>query len=87
MRLFDEMLPGYRYLVPDGAFYLFFRVDPAFEEGRDSAAAVCSWLLEETGVAVVPGEAFGEPRYARMSFATSDALLEDAIRRMAGLLT
>lgn len=85
-RLFDERLPGLSYLRPDGAFYLFFRVDSVFTEGRDSAAAVCSWLLEEAGVAVVPGEAFGEPRYARLSFATSDALLEEAIRRMADLL-
>lgn len=86
MRLFDEQLPAFPYLRPDGAFYLFFRVDAAFAEGRDSAAAVCSWILEEAGVAVVPGEAFGEPRYARMSIATSDALLEDAIARMAALL-
>ena len=83
--LFDELLPDFPYLTPEGAFYLFFRVDAAFSGDRDSASAVCSWLLEEAGVAVVPGEAFGEPRYARMSFATSDALLEDAIRRMAGL--
>jgi aspartate aminotransferase len=86
MRLFDEKLPAFPYLRPDGAFYLFFRVDAAFVEGRESAAAVCSWLLEEAGVAVVPGEAFGEPRYARMSIATSDAILEDAIGRMAALL-
>lgn len=85
-RLFDEKLPNLPYLRPDGAFYLFFRVDSAFGEGRESAGAVCSWLLEETGVAVVPGEAFGEPRYARMSFATSDAVLVDAIGRMASLL-
>jgi aspartate/methionine/tyrosine aminotransferase len=86
MRLFDEKLPALPYLRPDGAFYLFFRVDSAFSEERNSAAAVCSWLLEEAGVAVVPGEAFGEPRYARMSIATSDALLEDAVDRMAALL-
>ncbi|NNK63810.1 MAG: pyridoxal phosphate-dependent aminotransferase [Gemmatimonadetes bacterium] len=86
MRLFDERLPNLSYLRPEGAFYLFFRVDSAFGDGRDSASAVCSWLLEEVGVAVVPGEAFGEPRYARMSFATSDAVLDDAIRRMATLL-
>lgn len=85
MRLFDEKLPSFPYLRPDGAFYLFFRVDAAFGEGRDSASAVCSWLLEEAGVAVVPGEAFGEPRYARMSIATSDVLLEDAVGRMAAL--
>ncbi len=83
---FDQKLPQLSYLRPEGAFYLFFRVDSGYGDGRESAGAVCSWLLEETGVAVVPGEAFGEPRYARMSFASSDALLEDAIDRMATLL-
>lgn len=86
VRLFDEMLPAFPYLRPEGAFYLFFRVDAAFTADRDSAAAVCSWLLEETGVAVVPGEAFGAPRYARMSIASSDGVLEEAIRRMAAVL-
>ena len=48
-----------------------------------TATAFCSWLLNETGVALVPGAAFGDDRYARMSYATSDDVLEDAIRRMA----
>lgn len=86
VRLFDEKLPGLSYLRPDGAFYLFFRVDSLFGEGRASAGAVCSWILEEVGVAVVPGEAFGAPEFARMSFAASDATLEEAIRRIAGLI-
>ncbi|MEQ9569309.1 MAG: pyridoxal phosphate-dependent aminotransferase [Longimicrobiales bacterium] len=86
VRLFDQKLPGLPYLRPDGAFYLFFRVDSLFDEGRESAGAVCSWILEEAGVAVVPGEAFGAPRFARMSFAASDAQLEEAVRRIADLV-
>lgn len=85
-RLFDEKLPDFPYLRPDGAFYLFFRVDGAFAPGRENAQALCSWILEEVGVALVPGEAFGDPRFARLSYATSDALLEEAVARLAGLL-
>ncbi len=86
VRLFDEKLPGLSYLRPEGAFYLFFRVDSLFAEGRESAGAVCSWILNEAGVAVVPGEAFGAPEFARMSFAASDAQIEEAVRRIAALV-
>lgn len=85
-RRFDEKLPDLPYLSPEGAFYLFFRVDGAFGPGRESAADLCTWILEECGVAVVPGEAFGEPRFVRMSYASSDEVLEDAIDRLAKLL-
>ena len=85
-RLFDEKLPQLPYLQPDGAFYLFFRADALFEPGRETAEAFCSWVLQEVGVALVPGEAFGEPRYVRLSYATSDELLEEAIGRIVGLL-
>ncbi len=84
-RLFDEKLPGFPYLTPEGAFYLFFRVDGAFDDERSSASDLCTWVLEECGVALVPGEAFGEPRFVRMSYATSDEVLERAIERLADL--
>ncbi len=61
---------------------MFFRVD-CFEGGPSGSSEFCSWLLDETGVATVPGVAFGDDRYARMSFATSDEILEDGIRRIA----
>lgn len=85
-RLFQEQLPDLTYLQPEGAFYLFVRVDSLFEPGREDAKALCSWILEEVGVALVPGDAFGDSRYVRLSYATSDALIEEAVRRMAGLL-
>jgi aspartate aminotransferase len=85
-RLFDQKLPQFPYLAPGGAFYLFFRVDSAFGPGRETAAELCSWLLEEAGVALVPGEAFGDPRFARLSYATSDDLLEKAVDRIAAAL-
>ena len=85
-RLFDELLPDFTYLKPDGAFYLFFRVDSAFSDEIPNSTKFCSWMLEETGVALVPGAAFGDDRYVRMSYANADAVLEDGIRRLAGAL-
>jgi aspartate aminotransferase len=81
-RLFDQRLPELPYIRPEGAFYLFFRVDGVFGDRFSTAAEFCSWLLSEAGVALVPGEAFGDARYVRLSYATSDHLLEEAVTRM-----
>ncbi|MDH3222634.1 MAG: pyridoxal phosphate-dependent aminotransferase [Gemmatimonadota bacterium] len=86
MGLFDELAPRCEYVRPEGAFYLYFRVDPLFEGSLGSSADVCTRLLEDVGVAVVPGSAFGDDRYARMSIASSDAELEEGVRRMARVL-
>ncbi len=83
VRLFRELLPEVHFVPPAGAFYVYFRVDAAFGGGLGSAGDVCTAVLEEEGVAIVPGGAFGDARYARLSFATSDDLLEDGIRRIA----
>jgi aspartate/methionine/tyrosine aminotransferase len=82
-RLFEELLPAFSYVKPDGAFYLYFRVDSLFDEELKDSSAVCTWLLEEAEIALVPGAAFGDDRYVRMSYATSDELLEEGIRRLA----
>lgn len=81
--LFQELLPDVGYVEPQGAFYLFFRIDGAARDGLSGSAELCTSLLEDEGVAIVPGVAFGDDRYARMSFATSDELLEQGIRRIA----
>ena len=77
--------PGPR---PQGAFYLFPRVDGLFglrtPEGEEvcSGLDVCSFLLETAGVAVVPGEAFGEPRCVRISYALSTEHIREGVRRI-----
>lgn len=81
--LFRGLLPEVGYVEPDGAFYLYFRLDGAFGPAVEGSSAVCTSMLEEEGVAIVPGIAFGDDRYARMSFATADDILEDGIRRIA----
>jgi aspartate aminotransferase len=52
---------------------------------RDSVA-LCARLLEEAGVALVPGEAFGDDRFVRMSYATSEALITEGVSRIARVL-
>ena len=87
VRLFGELLPGVEYVQPDGAFYLFFRVDPFYDETMPDSVTLCGRLLEETGVALVPGEAFGDDRYVRMSYATAESIITEGISRIARVLT
>ncbi len=81
-----ELLPDIPFVRPGGAFYLYFRVDGLFGGGVTSGTDWCARLLEEKGVALVPGAAFGDDRWVRLSFATSDEVLEEAMRRIASVV-
>jgi aspartate aminotransferase len=85
--LFHRHLPQAAFVPPEGAFYLFFRVDPYFRNEIGNSVDFCSWLLEQTGVALVPGIAFGDDRFARLSFAAPEDELIEAVRRMAEVLS
>ncbi|HET9947912.1 MAG TPA: pyridoxal phosphate-dependent aminotransferase [Longimicrobiales bacterium] len=78
-----ELLPDVPFVEPEGAFYLFFRVDGFFDGQTPDATSWCSRLLQEQGVALVPGGAFGDDRWVRMSYAAADRVLEDALARIA----
>ncbi|MFN8035551.1 MAG: pyridoxal phosphate-dependent aminotransferase [Acidimicrobiia bacterium] len=90
-RVMHEMLttiPGVVCVEPQGAFYCF----PSFEGllGREiggrpipSSLELAQALLEDAKVALVPGEAFGAPGYARLSFALGDDDLVEGVRRIA----
>ena len=69
--------------ISKGAFYLYFRVDSFFDHEVRDATAWCAKILEEQGVALVPGAAFGDDAWVRMSIASADEVLEDAIQRIA----
>jgi aspartate aminotransferase len=77
-----EHLPEAFVHVPDGAFYLFVRVDAYYNDGRADSVQFCNELLQNTGVALVPGAAFGDDRYVRLSFAAPEAEMLEAIRRI-----
>jgi aspartate aminotransferase len=63
---------GLEFVEPDGAFYVFPEVTQLVGDGRRFAddLELAKWMLEEHGLAVVPGGAFGAPGHLRLSFAT-----------------
>ncbi|MBN2171039.1 MAG: pyridoxal phosphate-dependent aminotransferase [Candidatus Krumholzibacteriota bacterium] len=78
---------GLPYIEPSGAFYIFFDTSPAcVKRGWADGQEFCARLLEETGVALIPGDAFGMPGWARLSFAASDEDLARAFDRLEGFL-
>ncbi|ATX82439.1 aspartate aminotransferase [Mariprofundus ferrinatatus] len=86
-------IPGMHAIMPDGAFYVFPSVDGWIGKTTPSGITlsddvkVCEWLLEEAGVALVPGTEFGSPGHIRFSYAVSQEVLEDAVNRIAKAAT
>lgn len=84
-------IPGIKLNVPEGAFYVFPDVSYYFGKtlrGTEikNADDFSMYLLSEANVATVTGDAFGNPDCIRMSYATSEALLTEAIKRIAAAL-
>lgn len=75
-------IKGLSVVKPDGAFYLYVNTKAV----ESDSMKFCSKLLEETGVAVVPGLGFGCDGYFRLSFATDDATIKDGIGRIASFV-
>ncbi|MGW8169739.1 MAG: pyridoxal phosphate-dependent aminotransferase [Sulfurovaceae bacterium] len=69
---------GISVLKPQGAFYLFVNI----QEISNDSVEFCKELLQEAGVAVVPGIGFGSEGYFRFSFATDITTIRDGIRRI-----
>lgn len=72
---------------PDGAFYLFPVLNQFFTEDAPDSASMCTKILEEAGVALVPGSAFGDDNCIRFSYAVDDATLETALHAVGKVLT
>jgi len=93
-RTMTEMLTnidGVKLLETQGAFYSFPDLSAFYD--RDIAGKkaqntleLAAIILEEVKVAIVPGEAFGSPGYARLSFALGDEDLEEGLTRITQLL-
>lgn len=88
VRLASE-IPGWRFLRPDGAFYLFPDVTYYIGKTRpdgiriDTSADYVMYLLEEAHVAVVDGASFGAPGYVRLSYACSESDIKKAMKRIS----
>jgi aspartate aminotransferase len=75
---------GVRAPWPEGAFYSFADVSALYGKKKlHGSAAFCERLLSEAHVAAVPGEAFGDDRCVRFSFATSIERIQEGMRRFA----
>ena len=77
--------------MPQGAFYCYPSVKGLLDRplgGRRAAtsAELATLVLDEAGVALVPGEAFGTPGYVRLSYALSDEDLDEGLRRLEDLV-
>ncbi|MDA3876385.1 MAG: pyridoxal phosphate-dependent aminotransferase [Halothiobacillus sp.] len=82
-----NQIPGVVCLPSQGAFYSFPDVSAVIKRmGLTDDVALSELLLDQAGVAVVPGTAFGAPGHVRLSYATSMADLEEALRRMAEVM-
>lgn len=64
---------------PQGAFYCWAKIN-------DDSMTFCSRVLEEAKVAIIPGEPFGEKNHIRLSYATSQETIREAMRRLRGFL-
>jgi aspartate aminotransferase len=82
-----QEIPNIKINLPEGAFYFF--PDIRYYLGKkagsrviETAQDLCMYLLEEHRLALVTGEAFGDPNCIRISYATNDEILKEAILRL-----
>ncbi len=87
-----KQIPGLEVNVPEGAFYLFPKCSSFYGKQYNGKTIANStdlalYLLEEGHVATVGGDAFGDPDCFRMSYATSDENIREALRRIKECLS
>ena len=88
-----RQIPDLEVNVPEGAFYLFPKCSACYGRKTPSGAVInnstdlAMYLLEEAHVATVGGDAFGDPDCFRMSYATSDDNIREAMRRIKEALS
>lgn len=80
-------IDGINCIAGDGTFYLFPNVQGLIDrlDGVNDDMQLTSYLVDHAGVALVPGSAFGLPGHVRLSFATSDNVLKEALKRIASV--
>ena len=77
-----QAIDGLTLIPPKGAFYAF----PKLPDSSEGSMAFCKTALEQEGLALVPGAAFGDDRCVRLSCAVSHETIEDALQRLGRLL-
>lgn len=83
-------IKGLKVEKPDGAFYVFLDVSGLYNKKVSDSVSFCTEFLKQFFVGCIPGSAFGDDRYIRISFATSFDNIKEGLRRVekfAGVLT
>ncbi|HET6512681.1 MAG TPA: pyridoxal phosphate-dependent aminotransferase [Candidatus Kapabacteria bacterium] len=81
-------IPGIHFTKPKGAFYIFFDISSFIGKSTSkgvrirSAEDICLGLLDDHGIALVPGNAFGKDDAIRLSFAASEQDIEEGVKRI-----
>lgn len=76
-------IPGIECVMPRGAFYVYPNVAHVLEQARlEDATGLATRLLEEAHVALVPGPGFGTREHVRISYATSQAQIDEGLKRL-----
>ena len=84
-------IPGVKINMPEGAFYFFFDISSFFGKSYNgkvikNATDLSLFILDEGLVALVTGEAFGDDNCLRLSYATSEDILKEALKRIKDTL-
>lgn len=79
-------IPGVDCVEPDGAFYVFPDVSTVLGDRFETSEQLAEGILEEAGVAVIPGESFGAPGFVRLSYAVGEDDIRRGIGRIADLI-
>ena len=73
-----KQIPGLKFVCPQGAFYIFCDIS----NWGENTLEITKKILEETKVAIIPGDAFGFKGFTRLSFATSCERIEEGTKRL-----
>ncbi len=79
-------IPGFECVEPEGAFYVFPDVSAALGDRYPTSETLAEGILEEAGVALVPGESFGTPGFLRFSYAVGEDEIERGVTQIASLI-
>ncbi len=84
-------IPNIKTNIPQGAFYIFFDVSSYYGKSDGTITVkdgpeLCNYILNKVYVALVPGSAFGDDNCIRFSYATSEDLLIEAVKRIKAAL-
>jgi len=75
-------IPGVKCLKPAGAFYVFPNMKGLLKPGRSNSMELSEFLLDKAKVALTPGIAFGAEGYMRLSYATSEKVILEGLKRI-----